>query len=402
MRNRIARSRVALAGALVTVSLLGGLITATSSGATGSNFPWSDPNAAGSLIFYNASGQVITGGTFSGANDTLAAYVEGTYDPANTDNKATLYAFTPVINVAPGAWNGESLGASTRYPVSGAPSNIASLTLPVETGNGASDTSLGAYQSDFPNGDTSTTDGYKNLYVLRLVTSAPAPAGADATYDAAVIEVTNTGTNQGTWSVVTSDPWTTSSSTNVVLGVSNPGPITFGTSETLTATVTPAATGSVQFFSGTASLGSASVTNGVATLVTTTVPVGSDALTASFTPTGSSSSTATSGTVSLVVNAVSTPTPTKTKTSLKVGSKKITKGKADKLTATITPAATGKVTFYQGAKKIATVNVVRGSASVATKALKVGADAIKAVFTSSNAAKFTNSTSALIKVVVKK
>ena len=402
MRIRIARSRLAVVTALVAVSMLGGLVSATTSGATGSSFPWTDPNAAGSLIFYNASGQVITGGSFSGTNDTLAAYVEGTYDPANTDNKATLFAFTPVQNIAPGAWNGESLGSSTRYPVTGAsvPSNISSLTLPVETGSSTSDTSLGQYISTFPNSDSSTTDGYADLYVIRLVTSGPAPAGADATYDDAVIEVNSNGAGQGTWNVVTSDPWTSGSTTNVTLGLSNPGSVSVGTSETLTATVSPAATGTVQFFSGTTSQGSAPVVSGVATLTTSAIPVGNDTLTASFTPTGSSTPSVGSTAVSLVVNAA--PTKQSTKTTLKVGSKKIVKGAPDKLTAIVSPAAAGKVAFYQGSKKVATVGVVRGSASVTIKTLAVGTDVIKAVFTSSNAARYSNSTSGSVKVVVKK
>ena len=53
---------------------------------------------------------------------------------------------------------------------------------------------------------------------------------------------------------------------------------------TLTATVAPAAAGSVQFFDGAASLGSAVVASGVATLKTSALGVGSHSLTAAFTP----------------------------------------------------------------------------------------------------------------------
>src|SRR5262249_44941544 len=58
---------------------------------------------------------------------------------------------------------------------------------------------------------------------------------------------------------------------------SSPNPSTFGSSVTLTATVTPSnTTGTVQFFNGGALLGSANLSSGTATLSTTTLPAGSD------------------------------------------------------------------------------------------------------------------------------
>ena len=231
--------------------------------------------------------------------------------------------------------------------------------------------------------------------VATLTTSAE-PTGSDALTAA----FTPTGGSSPTATSNTVNLVVTAVTTSLALGVSNPGPISAGTSETLTATVSPAATGTVQFFSGTTSQGSAPVVSGVATLTTSAIPVGNDTLTASFTPTGSSTPSVGSTAVSLVVNAA--PTKQSTKTTLKVGSKKIVKGAPDKLTAIVSPAAAGKVAFYQGSKKVATVGVVRGSASVTIKTLAVGTDVIKAVFTSSNAARYSNSTSGSVKVVVKK
>lgn len=57
-----------------------------------------------------------------------------------------------------------------------------------------------------------------------------------------------------------------------------------GASVTLTATVTPAAAGTVEFFDGESSLGSSTVASGAASISTSSLTVGSHSLTAAFTP----------------------------------------------------------------------------------------------------------------------
>ena len=71
-----------------------------------------------------------------------------------------------------GTWSGEQLSGSTVYPNASAPAPLNTSTLPVVTGS-ASDVSLATYVLSFPNSDTSTTDGYAGLYVLRLVSGNP-------------------------------------------------------------------------------------------------------------------------------------------------------------------------------------------------------------------------------------
>ena len=66
---------------------------------------------------------------------------------------------------APGNWNGFSFGSS-NLP-SSAPGALGSSSLPVYTGQSYS---LSELTTAFPNTDTSTTDGYAGLYVLRLRT----------------------------------------------------------------------------------------------------------------------------------------------------------------------------------------------------------------------------------------
>lgn len=91
--------------------------------------------------------------------------------------------------------------------------------------------------------------------------------------------------------------------TTTTLAVSPASPAPAGTPVTLTATVAPAAAaGSVEFFRGSVSLGTAAASGGTATLSNVTIPSGTWSLTARFTPAnageyGASTSTAVSYTV---------------------------------------------------------------------------------------------------------
>ncbi|HEY5009725.1 MAG TPA: Ig-like domain-containing protein, partial [Acidimicrobiales bacterium] len=121
------------------------------------------------------------------------------------------------------------------------------------------------------------------------------------TYDAADISVDAT---DGTWSL----DYSPQATTTTTLETPTPdSPVSAGTTVTLTADVgDPSAPGTVQFQSGGTNVGSPqTVTNGVATLTTTALPVGNpDSLTAVFTPTtGAAFSGSTSNTVQYVVSA---------------------------------------------------------------------------------------------------
>jgi hypothetical protein len=99
----------------------------------------------------------------------------------------------------------------------------------------------------------------------------------------------------------------------------NPTTPTAGSPVTLTATVAASdtagndAVGSVQFFNGATSLGTAAVSGGQATLTTTTLPVGSNSITATFTPTDATkfkASTSSAQTVTVSGGAANTETLT--------------------------------------------------------------------------------------------
>ena len=200
---------------------------------------------------------------------------------------------------APGNWSGVGLGSSSLP--SSAPGALGTSTLPVYTDTSYS---LSQLTTSFPNTDTSTTDGYAGMYVLRLQTFQHNNGGTTTSYDSADISVNS---STGAWTLV----YSPTASTTTTLETPTPAsPQNAGTSVTLTATVTDAsAPGSVQFESGGDPVGSPQpVVDGTATLTTTALPTGTDSLTAVYTPTtGAAFTGSTSTPVSYTVNAPTDP-----------------------------------------------------------------------------------------------
>ena len=96
---------------------------------------------------------------------------------------------------------------------------------------------------------------------------------------------------------------------------------------------------------------------------------------------------------------VTVPVPTKTTTKLAVTGG-TSYGQKATLTATVSPAAAGRVTFYDGAKSLGS-SAVSGGAATKSVALGVGTHQLKAVFVPSSSA-FVGSTSAVVTRTVKK
>ena len=307
MKNPVRRATLraattAILGAtLVVSSVLIGAVFTSSAGAS-TTPPWEpigNPPQAGGLTFYNSSGQVITGGNIS--DNPIAAYIQGNTALQGSATLADFDGYTPTQNgtpvTSPGNWNGFSFGSS-NLP-SAAPGALGSSSLPVYTGQSYS---LSQLTTAFPNTDTSTTDGYAGLYVLRLRTYQH--PNTSSTYDSADISV---DPNTGAWTLAYSPQATTTTTLETPTPAS---PQNAGTSVTLTATVADAsAPGTVQFESGGSPVGSPQpVTNGTATLTTTALPAGSDSLTAVYAPTtGAAFAGSTSNPVSYVINAPTVP-----------------------------------------------------------------------------------------------
>src|SRR5450432_211638 len=156
--------RKALTGAGAAV-LAGGVLITTEGTAFASLPPslTTDSGATlGGIDFFNAAGVQITSGPLTAP---MAAFAMAqTATPGVT--KITEYAYTPVNGVVPGLWTGEQLSQARTFPVA-APANLHGITNPVFTGNTV-DKPLSTYVTDVPNSDTSTTDGYAGIYVIRL------------------------------------------------------------------------------------------------------------------------------------------------------------------------------------------------------------------------------------------
>jgi hypothetical protein len=256
-----------------------------------------DPNAVGTLSFFDATGTQIYGGTTSDA--PLAAYVEGSSAVNAGDTKATLYAYLPESGTAAAGWSGVQLTAASVYPNGSAPAAI-SATLPVVSST-AADTSLADFIAGYPNGSTAT--GYQGSYELRLRTSRPG-VPIQPGYDVADIQVTGS-----TWQVVYPAQTT---ATTTALTASPASGAKAGSSITLTATVTSAVEGTVQFRDGTTALGApVTVAAGSAGKAITVATAGTHSYTATFAPTPT---TPFSGSIGALSYAVAKATPTVTAT----------------------------------------------------------------------------------------
>ena len=168
---------------------------------------------------------------------------------------------------------------------------------------------------------------------------------------------------------------------------------------TLTVTVSPSsAAGSVAFYDGSKELTSQVPVSGQAVYSTKALPGGAQQLKAVFTPAASVDYTAsTSSTSSYTLKAAAT------KVVLKASKGSVTKGAPVTLTASLTPSnAGGSVSFFDGAKKLASVKVAKGKAVLVAKSLSAASHVLKAVFVPSATADYKGATSATVKVTVKK
>jgi len=186
-----------------------------------------------------------------------------------------------------------------------------------------------------------------------------------------------------------------------VLGAT-PNPSVYGQPVVLTATVSAAApgagtvAGSVTFFDGLTSLGTTTLSNGVAKVSISSLLAGSHSLTISFAGSPNFNSS-TSSPSSLVVN------PDDTTTAPLAAPNPTVFGQSVTFTATVSanvPGAgipTGSVNFYDGLTSLGSVSLVSGVASLSVSSLAVGAHNI--VMSYSGDANFNASTNSVTQVV---
>ena len=266
-----------------------------------------DPNASlGSITFYNAAGQVITGG-----NDLSHIFdyaVASTPSSRTTTNAQAIFAFPDHTKPDSSTWFKSAATAATPYPNTSAPAPVSAQNNPTTTAT-ATDANLAAQLS------TATLDqtaGYANIVQIQLHDSG---AGLGNGSQAKPFWATDIQFDQaaGTWQQVYPAP-VSSSVSAITANPTSPAPAGT-TSVTLSATVTASdgshPAGSVHLFDGTTDLGAATFTASTGAITDTATVADNGAYSYSFVFTSSGSVTgSTSPTLAYTVNGPAQATTT--------------------------------------------------------------------------------------------
>lgn len=187
--------------------------------------------------------------------------------------------------------------------------------------------------------------------------------------------------------------------TTTASATSSANPSAYGQSVTFTASVNPAfagtPTGTLTFFDGSISLGSATLSAGSAQLTVSTLSAGSHSITALYNG-DTNFTSSTSSAIVETVNAASTATTVASSANPSSFDQSIT------FTAVVQPpvgtTAIGSVTFLDGSSSLGTATLSSGSAQLTVSALSVGTHSVTAVYAGN--ANLSGSTSAAISQVV--
>jgi Bacterial Ig-like domain (group 3) len=290
---RITRRLAVGLGAALLAASMPLLAAAPASGTT--TPPWEpDTHALGNLTFYDASGQVVTGGSDLGH---LFAYAQGSTADTTGGLKATLQFSNPQPAPTPLDTGNFPTAAdkgsvATVQPASGVPAPIDNTKPVVNT-----DTSTGADLADFLAVETgSSAAGYLNVWQIRVVTSGGPNGGSNANEQWWESDVM-VNPIAGTWIEIYPTQGTGATTTTTTLQAAPAGSTKQHQSVMLTANVTAADSthpaGSVEFFQDGQTLGTADVDTGTGDAALTTSALlpsapGKTKLTATFSPTDTS------------------------------------------------------------------------------------------------------------------
>jgi hypothetical protein len=169
--------------------------------------------------------------------------------------------------------------------------------------------------------------------------------------------------------------WSPQWNTTTSLGIS-PNPANLGQTVTFTATVLPpTAPGSVTFSDELGTLGTATVSSGFATLMSSNLPLGTHSVIAAFSSGDSNNYLGSNAPVISLTIGSSIPTTT----SLTASPNPSLLGEKVILTATVSPStATGSVTFMDGLNFLGSATVSNGVATLSVSSLAVGTHSLSA------------------------
>ena len=222
---------------------------------------------------------------------------------------------------------------------------------------------------------------------------------------AATLSTSGLGAGSHSLTAVYSGDATNSPSTSAVVALNvskaatsatlaaSPNPATVGQAVTLTAAISPAGAGTVQFLDGATILGTVPVNNGAASLSTSTLGAGSHSLTAVYSG-DATNSPSTSAVVALSVSKAATSA------TLAASPNPATVGQSVTLNAAVSPAgATGTVQFLDGGTLLGAVPVTNGAASFSTS-FAAGSHSLTAIY-SGDAANLPSSSVVFTEIVNK-
>ncbi len=318
-------------------------------------------NATGEVEFINGTTPLtavpVANGSAAFTTTTLSQGVH-TINAIYSGNSAFGYAVAPPFSITITAPQASVALAASPNPATANQPITLTATLTPSTATGT---------VTFLNGTTvlgTATTTTSNVVTLSGITLAAGNYSLTAQYGG------SSGFSPATSPVVSLTVQATSS----VVVTSSADPSNTKQSVTFTATVTPAtATGTVQFLDGATRLGSATLSNGVATFTPASLNEGTHSITASYAGDANDTS-ATSAVLTQTVQAsssvvvISSANPAVT-------------GATVTFTATVTPsAATGNVQFLDGTTVLGTVAVTSGVASFTTSTLSQGSHSIAAAY----------------------
>jgi hypothetical protein len=332
---------------------------------------------AGSVSFYDGT-SMLGSGTLSGG---IATYSTAAL-PVGSDSITAVYSGNGNFTTS----TSPALTQTVNPVVYGTSTTLMSGADPSVYGQSVTFTATVTSSGGTPAGSVTFMDGTTSLGTVTLTggtatytTTAALPTGGDS------ITAVYGGSGSFTGSTSAALTQTVNPSASSVSLSSSLNPAVSGQSVTFTATVAAVApgagtpTGSVTFMNGTTTLGSGTLSGGVATYSTTTLPVGSDSITAVYSG-DSNFTTQTSSALTQTVNpAVNVPTTT----TLQSSADPSVYGQSVTFTATVTGSGgtpTGSVTFMNGTATLATKTLSGGSASFTTTSLAAGSYGVTAVY----------------------
>ena len=349
-----------------------------------------EESSLGTVSFYFGETLLGSGNLNSSGVATLATISL----PAGADGLTAVYSGDTGFAASTSSVFTETITAPTSTTLTAAPNPAQvgqSVTLTATVSPAPTGSSLGTVS--FYDGETLLGSGNVNSAGVTTFTSTSLPAGANSL---TAVYSGNSGFAASTSSVFT-ETITAATSTTTTL-IAAPNPAQAGQSVTLTATISPAPTGSslgtVSFYDGETLLGSGNVNSaGVATFTSTSLPAGANSLTAVYSGNSGFAASTSSGVTQTITTSIATTT------TLTTSPNPATSGNTVTFTATISPVPTGSslgtVSFYSGSALLGTASInSSGVATFTSNSLPTGALSITAAYSGNTA--FAGSTSSAL------